>query len=95
MASGVLDLLAAAAAVAVGPDGWFTTAAGVGLGVVGANAVIDAFQESHRRTGEVARIREYGADEVDTLTGRPEHTLGGYLLNAGGRVLSLSRSACR
>lgn len=68
MVSGVLDLLAATAVVAVGPDAWFTTAAGVGLGVAGANAIIEAFQESRRRTAEVARIREYGADEVDTLT---------------------------
>lgn len=67
-ASGVLDLLAAAAVVAVGPDAWSTTAAGVGLGMAGANAIIEAFQESRRRTAEVARIREYGPDEVDTLT---------------------------
>ncbi|MEU4448445.1 hypothetical protein AB0K14_30110 [Actinosynnema sp. NPDC050801] len=68
MASGVLSLVAAAAVVAVGPDAWFTTAAGIGLAVVGANAIVEVFQESRRRTGEVARIREYGADEVDTLT---------------------------
>lgn len=68
VASGVLDLLAAAAVVAVGPDAWFTTAAGVGLGVAGANAIIEAFQQWRRRTAEVARIREHGADEVDTLT---------------------------
>lgn len=66
--SGVLDLLAAAAVVAVGPDSAFTTAAGVGVGVAGVNAIIEAFQESRRRTAEVARIREYGPDEVDTLT---------------------------
>ncbi|WP_461120367.1 hypothetical protein [Saccharothrix stipae] len=66
--SGVLELLAAVAVVVVGPDVWFTTAAGVGLGAAGANAIIEAFQESRRRTGEVARIRQYGADEVDTLT---------------------------
>ncbi|MCE6996126.1 hypothetical protein LZG04_15130 [Saccharothrix sp. S26] len=68
VASGVLDLLAAAAVVAAGPDAWFTSAAGIGLGMAGANAIIEAFRESRRRTGEVARIREHGADEVDTLT---------------------------
>lgn len=68
VASGVLDLLAMAVVVAVGPDAWFTTAAGVGLGVVGGNAILEAFQEWRRRTREVARISEHGADEVDTLT---------------------------
>ncbi|MER5262061.1 hypothetical protein ABTZ99_08280 [Actinosynnema sp. NPDC002837] len=68
VASGVLDLLAAAVVVAVGPDAWFTSAVGIGLGVAGANAIVEALQESRRRTEEAARIREYGADEVDTLT---------------------------
>src|SRR3712207_9449203 len=53
--SGALDLLAAVAVVAVGPDSSFTTAAGVGLGVAGVNAIIEAFQESRRRTAEVDR----------------------------------------
>lgn len=66
--SGVLDLVAAVAVVAVGPDAWFASAAGVGLGAAGANAIIEAFRESRRRRAEVARIREHGADEVDTLT---------------------------
>ncbi len=36
--------------------------------MAGANAIVEAFQESRRRAEEVARIREYGADRVDTLT---------------------------
>lgn len=68
VASGVLDLLAATAVVAAGPDACLTSAAGVGLGMAGGNAIIEALQEWRRRTGEVARIREHGADEVDTLT---------------------------
>ncbi|XVS67499.1 hypothetical protein ACQPYE_16025 [Actinosynnema sp. CA-299493] len=67
VAAGVSDLSAAVAVVAVGPDAWFTTAAGVALAATGVNAVVEAFQESRRRRGEVARIREHGADEVDTL----------------------------
>ncbi|QQQ79346.1 hypothetical protein IOD16_13530 [Saccharothrix sp. 6-C] len=67
VAAGVADLLVAVAVVAVGPDAWFTTAAGIASAVLGANAIAGAFQESRRRGGEVARVREHGADPVDTL----------------------------
>ncbi|WP_367129026.1 hypothetical protein [Saccharothrix sp. HUAS TT1] len=67
VAAGVLDLSAAAAAVALGPDSGLTTMTGVGVGMVGANAVIERFQEVRRRNAGAARLREHGADAADTL----------------------------
>ncbi|CCH32606.1 hypothetical protein ABZ816_42400 [Actinosynnema sp. NPDC047251] len=67
LTSSSLNLLAAATVVAVGADGWLTSAAGSALASAAASSIVSGLHEVHQRTRHAGRLLEHGPDAADTL----------------------------